>query len=51
MPLQEITLTIRFKVRHSPDIDFHLKKLLTLNNHYIVGSDIKEEDGKLVYEI
>lgn len=47
--MQQLTLTVKFKVEQKPDTEFHLKNLITLNNHYIRGEDIVEEDGKLVY--
>lgn len=48
---QETGLTIRWKVKHSPGNENHLKTLLTTNNHYIIGKDIYEEDGRYYYEM
>lgn len=49
--LQELQVTIRFRTLHSPGTDFHLKKLLQLSNTYIKGSDVVEEDGRLIIYI
>lgn len=48
---QELQVTIRFRVKHSPGSDFHLKKLLQLSNTYIKASDVVEDGGKLVIYI
>lgn len=50
-PLQEVTLTIRFTTKMSPNNERHLKTLMQTGNTTIIGSKVYEEDGKLYYEI
>ena len=41
---QFIDVRVKFRVTHSPDTEFHLKKLLTLNG---LKGEVVEEDGIL----
>lgn len=47
---QEIQVTVRFKVKHNPGIDSHLKQLC-LSHFPVKGVPIRLEDDKLVIEI
>lgn len=50
-PLQEVTLTIRFTTKMSPNNEKHIKTLMQTSNTMIIGSKVYEEGGKLYYEI
>ena len=46
--MQELQVTIRFRVEHKPNTEFHLKNLITLNGLKVSTKDIVEEDGRLI---
>ena len=50
-PLQEVTLTIRFTTKHSPNNQTHLNTLIKTGYTTIIGAKVYEENGKLIYEI
>lgn len=48
---QEMQITVRFKVKHNPGNDGHLKMLL-LSSIPVKGLPLREdEDGKLIMEV
>lgn len=49
-PMQEINITVRFKVKHNPATEGH-KQQLCLSYFPPKGVPIKVEDGKLIMEI
>lgn len=49
--MQELPVTIRFRVKHSPDTQEHLRKLMTLSDTYIKTTDVVEEEGRLIIYI
>lgn len=50
-PLQEVTLTIRFTTKHSPNNQTHLNTLLKTGYTTIIGEKVYEENGKLYYNL
>lgn len=49
-PMQEVTITVRFKTKHNPATEGH-KHQLCLSYFPAKGVPIKLEDGKLIMEI
>lgn len=51
MPLQELPVTIRFRVEHKPDTEFHLRNLLKLSDTYIKKDNVQIEGDRLIIYI
>lgn len=45
---QYVDVRVKFRIEHSPNTEFHLKKLLILNG---IKGEVVEEGGKLVMYI